>query len=341
MIVRYDGRGSGLSDRSVSDHSLDAHMLDLEAVVERLALERFALLANFVGGQVAIGYAARFPERLSHLILLNNYARRSDYEKVPQLRAVRSVLESDWETYTETVAHMIIGWSAGEQAHRFAAYVRECVTPEVLKEILDARVTADVTDLLPQVAAPTLVMQHSQVPLPGLDITRSLASGIPNAQLILLEGTFLSDPEAQVRAILEFLGASVEEETLAEPDVTLPEGMTAILFLDIADSTALTSKLGDAAYREQERELDASLRSAIIDAGGSPVEGKVLGDGIMSVFTSARQAIDAAKRCRDLGNQAGLPLCLGIHAGDVVREGNNVHGGDTGRLAGRGPRRAG
>ena len=56
-------------------------------------------------------------------------------------------------------------------------------------------------------------------------------------------------------------------------------------------------------------------------------EGKVLGDGIMSVFASAHQAIEAAQRCRDLGDDADLPLHLGIHAGDVVREGNNVHGG--------------
>ena len=53
----------------------------------------------------------------------------------------------------------------------------------------------------------------------------------------------------------------------------------------------------------------------------------MLGDGVMAVFTSARQAIDAAQRCRDLGGDAGLPLHLGIHAGDVVHEGNNVHGG--------------
>ena len=53
----------------------------------------------------------------------------------------------------------------------------------------------------------------------------------------------------------------------------------------------------------------------------------MLGDGVMAVFTSARQAIDAAQRCRDIGNDAGLPLHLGIHAGDVVREGNTGHGG--------------
>ncbi len=108
--------------------------------------------------------------------------------------------------------------------------------------------------------------------------------------------------------------------------------MAVILFLDIADSTALTTKLGDAAYREKERALDTSLRAAITGAAGTPVEGKVLGDGVMAVFTSARSAIDAAQRCRDLGNEAGLPLHIGIHAGDVVREVDsdgraNVHGG--------------
>ena len=103
--------------------------------------------------------------------------------------------------------------------------------------------------------------------------------------------------------------------------------MTAILFLDIADSTALTTKVGDAAYLKRERELDVALRKAISEAGGTAVEGKVLGDGVMAVFTSARQAIDAALRCRAAGDEAELSLHLGIHAGDVVHEGNNVHGG--------------
>ena len=103
--------------------------------------------------------------------------------------------------------------------------------------------------------------------------------------------------------------------------------MTAILFLDIADSTALTTKLGDAAYRKRERELDVALRKAITEVGGTAVEGKVLGDGVMAVFASASQAIVAAIRCRACGDEAELSLQAGIHAGDVVHEGNNVHGG--------------
>jgi class 3 adenylate cyclase len=103
--------------------------------------------------------------------------------------------------------------------------------------------------------------------------------------------------------------------------------MAVLLFADIAESTALTEKLGDAAFRAKARKLDTSLRSVIKDSGGTPVEGKVLGDGVLAVFTSARQAIDCALRCEAVSQPLGLRLHLGIHAGDVIREGNNVYGG--------------
>ncbi len=96
---------------------------------------------------------------------------------------------------------------------------------------------------------------------------------------------------------------------------------------DIADSTALTESLGDAAFRAKARNLDATLRAAIRENAGTPIEGKLLGDGVLAVFTSARQAIEAALACGAAGSHAGLPLHLGLHAGDVIREDNNVYGG--------------
>jgi class 3 adenylate cyclase len=108
--------------------------------------------------------------------------------------------------------------------------------------------------------------------------------------------------------------------------------MTAILFADIVDSTALTERLGDAAFRAKARELDGALRSVIREHAGTPIEGKLLGDGVLAVFTSARQAIEAALACAGAGGDAGLPLHLGLHAGDVIRESDpdgrsNVYGG--------------
>ena len=108
---------------------------------------------------------------------------------------------------------------------------------------------------------------------------------------------------------------------------TEPAGTAIILFADIADSTALTERMGDAQFRAKTRELDGALRSVIRECAGAPVEGRLVGDGLMAVFTSAHAAIEGALRCRAVGAGAGLPLHLGVHAGDVIREGNNVYGG--------------
>jgi class 3 adenylate cyclase len=100
-----------------------------------------------------------------------------------------------------------------------------------------------------------------------------------------------------------------------------------ILFTDIAESTALTEQLGDARFRDASRALDAGLRAAIRDAGGTTVDAKTLGDGVLATFGSAAQAIDGARRCLALSAASELGLHIGLHAGDVIREENNVFGG--------------
>jgi class 3 adenylate cyclase len=330
-VIRYDGRGAGLSDRDVQDFSLDALLLDLEAVVDRLALEQFALFGFLASGPVAIAYAARHPERVSHLILWHSFARSSDWLAPSGVReALEKLRETDWGLYTETVTHHAFGWSEGEASNRVAALLREALTPRMARLASGVIGQLDVTRLLPQVRAPTLVMHRRQIPWLSVDSARELVSGIPDARLALLEGTsvatYLGDMEAVASAIDEFLG---EGEPAAAP---LPSGTAVILFADIVDSTALTERMGDAAFRDKARELDGALRVAIRECEGTPVEGKLLGDGVLAVFTSARQAIAAALRCGAAGDEAGLPLHLGLHAGDVIREEDpdgraNVYGG--------------
>ena len=75
-VLRYDERGCGLSDRDVEDVSLDARVADLEAVIDAAGLERVALLGISQGGPVAVAFAARRPERVSHLVLFATFARR-------------------------------------------------------------------------------------------------------------------------------------------------------------------------------------------------------------------------------------------------------------------------
>ena len=103
QFIHYDGRGSGLSDRDVADLSLDAGVRDLEAVVGSLGLERFPLFAPVMSGPAGIAYAARHPERVTHLILWNSAARTTDIIGGPQFQGLLQLVNADWKTFTETV----------------------------------------------------------------------------------------------------------------------------------------------------------------------------------------------------------------------------------------------
>jgi class 3 adenylate cyclase len=321
-VVRYDARGLGLSDREVDDLSLDARILDLEAVVDSLGYEMFSLAGVTHATPLAIAYAARRPERVSHLALVSPIASGRDIMRVPRWRALRNLMESDWELYLENMGALSYA-PGGEEARALTDYFRACVSQPTARRYYDFLGVDDVTEHLPQVSAPTLLIHLTGVSYVDIDSPRKLASGIPNAQILTLEGDYQANIEPMIAAINGFLGEGEEAEAAAE----LPEGMAVLLFADIAESTALTEQLGDAAFRAKARELDTSLRSVIKGSGGTPVEGKVLGDGVLAVFTSARQAIDCALRCDAASQPLGLQLHLGIHAGDVIREGNNVYGG--------------
>jgi class 3 adenylate cyclase len=184
---------------------------------------------------------------------------------------------------------------------------------------------------LPQVSVPTLVLSRPSRQYAQPRLSQALASRIPGARLAVLQprrGTGLD--EEWLRVIGEFLGDAAPADAAGEVPLvprTASTGTAVILFTDIVASTALTERMGDAAFRDASRALDEQLRTAIRDAGGTPIEGKVLGDGVMATFPSASQAIDGARACVGAANATQLQLHLGIHAGDVIREPDNVYGG--------------
>ena len=100
-----------------------------------------------------------------------------------------------------------------------------------------------------------------------------------------------------------------------------------ILFTDIVDSTALTERLGDVALPRCLARARCGLARGDPRAGGAAIDGKLLGDGVLATFPSAAQAIDGARRCLALSAASELGLHIGLHAGDVIREDNNVYGG--------------
>ena len=327
-MVRYDPRGQGLSDREVEDTSLEAHVLDIAAVVDSLDLAAFGVLATGWTGPVAIAYAARYPERVTHLILWSTAARGSDLIS-PRSEALAALAEADWEFYTEAVSYQNYGWAGGPEARNFAAMMREFSSPVIVRRNVEVIRRFDATADLMGVKAPTLVVHRRQVSVPEERVVTPLAAMITGARLLLLEGSqavpALGDIDEAAKVVGEFMTGSEPVTGRTVPE--LPSGTAIILFADIADSTGLTERMGDSAFRDKARELDGGLRAAIRERGGTPVEGKLLGDGVLAVFTSAQEAIEAALACGAAGASAGLPLHLGIHAGDVIREEDNVYGG--------------
>jgi class 3 adenylate cyclase len=106
-----------------------------------------------------------------------------------------------------------------------------------------------------------------------------------------------------------------------------------VLFTDIANSVQLTEELGDWVFHDRARALQRELRSTIRSYSGSPVEGIKLGDGILAEFRSAERAVACGVACRDHAQRAELPLHIGVHAGDIIRDGGDIFGGTVNTAA--------
>jgi class 3 adenylate cyclase len=337
MVVRYDNRGAGLSGGDLADLGLDAFLLDLESVVDRLGLDRFALFGSIMFGAAAVTYAARNPERISHLILFNTTARPAEFTSTPRDRALGKLMDADWELYTETVSHLTYGWSAGEAARQSAARMRETQTPEKLKLAWRAFAGMDATSVLSQVECPTLVLRRRQS-FTSVGAARTLASGIPDARLTLLEGAsvapWMDDAAAVVSAIDEFLG---EGEEVRETRGLAADDIHTILFTDVEGSTALTDSLGDAKARELLRQHERQVREALKSHGGSEV--KALGDGFMASFSSATRALECAiamQRAFAQHNESAeepIKVRVGMNAGEPIAEDEDLFGASVNRAA--------
>jgi DNA-binding CsgD family transcriptional regulator/pimeloyl-ACP methyl ester carboxylesterase len=203
-VVRYDNRGCGLSQREVSDFSLDAHISDLKAVAGDLGLDQFALNAPMLAGPVGIAFAARNPERLTHLILQSTVARASD-AGADQSQALLALLEMNWDLFTETAARVMFQWSNEQSARLAPPILRECVEQTEALGLLRAATEFDVSEQVPLIQAPTLVIHNRQFPLP-IATARDLASRIPDARLAAVDSL-----DHVVPAAMEFLTQKAEE----------------------------------------------------------------------------------------------------------------------------------
>ena len=194
-LIRYDARGNGMSDWDVDELSLDAWVSDLESVVDAARVERFPLIGISQGCAVAVSYAVRHPERVSHLVLYGGFAlggkRRAPQEKEKR-NAMMTLMRLGWgadnPSFRQMFTGLFIPGATQEQAASFNELQRRTTSPECAARYFDVVGDIDITDLLARVTAKTLVMHVRGDLVCPIEAGRVLAAGIPGARFVALQG---------------------------------------------------------------------------------------------------------------------------------------------------------
>lgn len=321
-VLRYDGRGMGASDRDVDDLSLATRVLDLEAVVEDAGVSQFALCGYGQGGPAAILFSRRHAERVSHLVLVNSFAKGSEYYNSNPLArtlvSIQEVAESEFEFFTLALANAGNSFSDSEAGRAMAKMMRGAMTPAAALAYVDAARNIDVLDELPGVSVSTLVVDDTAGMLTG-NLNRVLASSIPKA-VFLRSDNYVEDLDRFVR------GAPRQRPASADS----PSSFRTILLTDVVSSTPLLTQLGDARMRKVMRDHDAVMEAAVTGHGGRVV--KTIGDAFMAEFAvpsnAVAAAIDAQQRIRNKFRSSDVPIRIriGINAGEPIAEAGDLHG---------------
>ena len=194
-LVRYDARGNGLSDWDVPDISFEAFVNDLETVVEAVGLKRFSLLGISQGCAISIAYAVRHPERVERLVLYGSFARgrkKRGAQEAAGSDALVTLMRQGWgkenPAFRQLFTSLFIPGGTEEQMRWFTDLQRITTSPENAARLREAVDEIDVTDLLPLVKVPTLVLHCRNDAVQPFDEGRRVAAGIPGARFIALEG---------------------------------------------------------------------------------------------------------------------------------------------------------
>ncbi len=336
-LIRYDVRGTGLSDRNPADVSAEAQALDLEAVVASAGFDKITLLAPTLAGPRGIHFAVRNADRLQSLILYGTAARGSDASTTEIVESLALMCRSNWNMGSFVVAD-IAGREEFPEAHaQYAEWYRMSAEGDMTARIIEACFNADTTRHLSEISCPTLVLHRPKDPAMAFRAGQALAAGIPNARLVPLDGTghniALGEQEAVLEAIDGFLDPIAPRDTARAGEVS--EGLhgralRTILFTDVEESTSLIDRLGDAKARDLLREHESITRDALKAHGGAEV--KTMGDGFMASFTSVTDAVECAvalQRAFAARNETAdepIRVRVGLNAGEPIAEERDLFG---------------
>ena len=295
-LVRFDARGIGLSEREPTAISHDLMVSDLECVADAAGVGEFALWGGGVSVPSAIDFAVQHPDRVERLVLTRGVVRATDIMPRANLESLFGLIQTDWDLAARLFADFETREATPEYGVPVTAEIRRNINPSTAVRWLEGLYdSSDVTNVLPQVQAPTLVLHRIEDALFPFAGAQEMAARIPHARLVALPGKghlFLGDDVAKaVQAILDFL----DEGTPTERPITRPaqtRAVSTILFTDIVGHTEMMSRLGDARGREVLREHERITREVLAAHGGEEV--KTMGDGFMASFGSVTSAVECA-----------------------------------------------
>ena len=326
-LIRFDKRGTGLSDRPGGLPDLETRMDDVRAVLEAAGSERAVLFGYSEGGPLSVLFAGTFPERTLGLVLYGTYAKRrdpdDDYPWAPTWDE-RLAYASDTERTWDTDADMsTMAPSADEVLTRWwVQRARAAASPGAARDLILINSQIDIRPLLPSIQVPTLVLHRRDDRDSRVDEGRYIASHIPGARFVELAGRDhlpWVNPDQILDVVEEFLTGVPRAP---EPDRVL----ATILFTDIIGSTERAGTLGDRQWGAVLDQHDRIASQHIDRFQGRQV--KSTGDGVLALFDGPGRAVRCASAVREDVRSLGIEIRSGLHCGEV-----ELRNGDIGGIA--------
>lgn len=228
-VIRYDKRGLGLSDRPTGPktYALETQVEDLGAVLDAAGVTRAVLFGWSMGGPVALAYAARYPERVSRLVLYGTFARVLPTPGYPIglditiLPALLDLVRAEWGLGTRALTDFVIPEADAERLAWFTTYQRVAMSPQAAADFLLAVGQIDTRALLRSIEIPALVLHRRRDCLLPYELGQYLAQHLPQATFRELSGEhhtpYFGDSEAVTQAIEGFLHLPMTPETWIKP----------------------------------------------------------------------------------------------------------------------------
>ncbi len=322
-LIRFDKRGTGLSDRSVGFPTLDERIDDIRVVMDAAGSSRAVLLGISEGGAMVQLFAATYPERVSGLILMGTYsnARISIPSYVDPKQSETQILAT-WGTGASLPDFAPDLAGDPEFLDWWARFERLSASPSAVIKLRQMNSEIDVMPILQSIQAPTLVIHRVGDVRTSIDNARDMAAAIPNARMIELPGkdhfVWLDESGTVLSEIRSFVDGAQEP---VEPDRVL----ATVLFTDVVDSTQRAAAAGDMQWRSVIDAHFSMARSQIRRFRGREV--KTLGDGILATFDGPARGVRCAQAIANSVKPLGIEIRAGLHTGEVeFRDNNDVTG---------------